>query len=248
LIYKESNAFAKADSLKALIISNYPDTRYAQTLSNPEAVIDDNSSPVAVYNRLYKEYEKENYQTVILQAKNYAELFSGDEIVPRLELLKAFASGRLYGFDEYKKGIDYVALNFPNSEVGKSAQQLVTDAETLRIPKVFLQENGLNDFKLVYRMPVNDSAAIDDIVKSLNEAIVKENYSFQVSVDVYSPTESLIVVRGLTSKMGAQGLGAFMSKPENKYNIKQPFISIATENYKIVQIYKSLDAYEKEML
>lgn len=248
LIYKESNAFAKADSLKARIISNYPDTRYAQILSNPEAVIDDNSSPVAVYNRLYKEYEKENYQTVILQAQNYANLFSGDEIVPRLELLKAFASGRLYGFDEYKKGIDYVALNFPNSDVGKSAQQLVTDAETLRIPKVFLQENGLNDFKLVYRMPVNDSAAIDEIVKSLNEAIVKENYSFQVSVDVYSPTESLIVVRGLTSKMGAQGLGAFMSKPENKYNIKQPFISIATENYKIVQIYKSLDAYEKEML
>lgn len=248
LIYKESNAFAKAESLKAQIISQYPNTRYAQILNSPDTIIDDNSSPIAVYNRLYKEYEKQNHKFVITQAENYIKLFNGDEIVPRLELLKAFAAGRLYGYDEYKKGIDYVALNFSNTDIGKAAQQLVTDAESLRIPRIFLPEKDLKDFKLVYRMPVAQQEEIDKMVTALNEAITKENYNFKVSVDVYSTAESLIVVHGLTSKLGAQGLGIFMNKPENKYNIKQPYISIAGENYKIIQIYKSLDSYEKEML
>jgi tetratricopeptide (TPR) repeat protein len=248
LIYKESNAFAKAESLKALIISTYPGTRYAQILSNPDATIDDNASPIAVYNRLYKEYEKQNHQVVILQAENYVKLFNGDEIVPRLELLKSFAAGRLYGYDEYKKGIDYVALNFPNTEVGKSAQKLVTAAESLRIPRAFMPDKDLADFKLIYRMAVDKLETTNTIVAALNETIIQENYGFKVSVDVYSPAESIIVVHGLTSKMGAQGLAAFMKKPENKYNIKQPFIAIATENYKTIQIYKNLDAYEKEML
>ncbi len=248
LIYKENNAFAKADSIKARIIATYPDSRYAQMLLNPEIIVDDNEGPIAVYNRLYKQYEKQNYDYVITQATNYAKLFDGDDNVPRLELLKAFASGRLYGYDEYKKGLDYVALNFPTTEVGKSAQKLVTDAEQLGIPKVFVQEKSLTDFKLIYRMQTNQTEASNNLVAALNEAIAKENYSFKVSVDVYSPTESLVVVHGLNSRLGAQGLADFMQNPENKCNIKQQSIAIATDNYKIIQIYKSLDAYLKEML
>ncbi|AGC76479.1 protein involved in gliding motility SprE [Nonlabens dokdonensis] len=251
LIYKEnsdSDAFAKAEQLKNRIISEYPDTRYAQILRNPNSKLDDSASPLAVYNRLYKEYEKENYDLVITSAEKYSNQFSGDAIVPRLELLKAFAAGRLYGFKEYKKGIDYVALNFPNTEVGKSAQKLVTDAEALKIPEVFLPENGLTDYKLVYRFNNSETAAMDDLVGNLNEAIKKENFSFNVSNDVYNKNERLVVVHGLSSKLGAQGLGDLMAAPEHNFKVSRPFIAIAAENYKIIQVHKNLDKYEKEML
>jgi tetratricopeptide (TPR) repeat protein len=251
LIYKEdggSDAFAKAEQLKNQIISDYPDTRYAQILRNPEAKLDDSTSPIAVYNRLYKEYEKENYDLVVTSAGEYANLFNGDDIVPRLELLKAFAAGRLYGFQEYKKGIDYVALNFPNTEVGKSAQKLVTDAEALKIPEVFLPEKGLNDFKLVYRFKNAEVSAMEDLKKRLLEAFENESYTFRISIDVYNKEDKLVVVHGLGSKLGATGLGDLMAKPENNYNITKPFFTIASENYKIIQVYKNLDKYEKEML
>lgn len=251
LIYKEesgSDAFAKAEQLKNRIIADYPDTRYAQILRNPDARLDDSASPLAVYNRLYKEYEKENYDLVITSAEKYSTQFSGDAIVPRLELLKAFASGRLYGFKEYKKGIDYVALNFPNTEVGKSAQQLVNDAEALKIPEVFLPEKGLTDYKLIYRFNNSETSEMEDLVNKLNEAIKKENFSFNVSNDVYNKNERLIVVHGLSSKLGAQGLGDLMAAPEHDYLVNKPFIAIATENYKIIQVHKNLDKYEKEML
>ncbi|MEN8816230.1 MAG: hypothetical protein ABF274_05080 [Nonlabens sp.] len=251
LIYKEdgsSDAFAKAEDLKNRIISGYPETRYAQILRNPDAKLDDSASPIAVYNRLYKEYEKENYDLVVTSAAEYANLFNGDDIVPRLELLKAFAAGRLYGFQEYKKGIDYVALNFPNTEVGKSAQKLVTDAEAVKIPEVFLPEKGLNNFKLVYRFKSAEVSAMEELKEKLKEAFVKENYTFRVSIDVYDKDDKLVVVHGLGSKLGAIGLGDFMAKPDNNYKIIRPFFAIASENYKIIQVYKNLDKYEKEML
>ena len=251
LIYKEggdSDAFAKAEQLKNKIISNFPDTRYADILRNPDAKLDDSASPLAVYNRLYKEYEKENYEVVISSAERYANLFNGDDIVPRLELLKAFASGRLYGFEEYKKGLDYVALNFPNTEVGKSAQKLSSDAEKIKIAEVFLPENNLTDFKLVYRFNKSDTSSMDSLKNKLLEVIKKENYNFKVSIDVYNKDEKLVVVHGLNSKLGARGLGDLMAKPENNYNISKPFFSIALENYKIIQVYKNLDKYQKEML
>lgn len=251
LIYKEdpsSNAFAKAEQLKKRIITDHPDTRYAQILRNPDAQLDDSASPLAIYNRLYKEYEKENYDLVITSAEKYSTLFNGDDIVPRLELLKAFAAGRLYGFQEYKKGIDYVALNFPNTEVGKSAQKLAVSAETLQIPKVFLPENGLTDFKLLYRFKNTEVADMDDLKEKLEEAIKKEHFTFRVSIDTYNINEKLVVVHGLSSKLGAKGLGALMAKTENTYRVLKPYLAIASENYKIIQVYKSLDNYEKESL
>lgn len=248
LVYMEIGAFAKAESLKNRILSEFPDTRYAQILRNPEAKIEDNSSPSAVYKRLYKEYESTNYKVVISEVEKYVTLFNGDDIVPRLELLKAFAAGRLYGFNEYKRGIDYVALNFPNTDVGKSAQKLVADAEKLKIAEKFMPEQGLKDFKLIYRFPKSNEAGKKALMDQLNRAITSENYDFTVSTDVYNDKENLVVVHGLRTKLGAKGLGDFMANPENNFNVSKSFVPIATENYKIIQVYKNLDDYEKEML
>ncbi|MEO9502218.1 tetratricopeptide repeat protein [Nonlabens ulvanivorans] len=248
LIYNESGAFAKADIYKSRIINEFPDTRYAQILLNPDAKIEDNASPSAVYKRLYKEYEKGNYEIVVTNVERYVTLFNGDPIVPRLELLKAFAAGRLYGFKEYKRGIDFVALNFPNTEVGKSAQKLVLEAEKLKIAEAFMPEQGLSDFKLIYRIEKTNYQKLEQLKDQLEKAIEQEKYGFTVSVDVYNPQENLIVVHGLTSKLGSRGLGDFMANPSNGFNISDTAIPIATENYKIIQVYKSLDDYEKEML
>jgi len=248
LIYNESGAFAKAELYKNRIINEFPDTRYAQILLNPDSKIEDNASPSAVYKRLYKEYEKGNYEIVVNNVERYATIFNGDPIIPRLELLKAFAGGRLHGFKEYKRGIDYVALNFPNTEIGKSAQKLVAEADKLKIAEEFMPEKKLVDFKLVYRLSKDDYQGLEQLKSQLEKAIAQEKYGFTVSIDVYNPQETLVVVHGLTSKLGSRGLGDFMANPNNGFNVDKQSVPIATENYKIIQVYKSLDEYQKEML
>jgi hypothetical protein len=70
-----------------------------------------------------------------------------------------------------------------------------------------------------------------------------------VSVDYYNPSTTLVMVHGLDSKLGAQGLGKVFASPskEAKRNkiatITKDFVGISSENYQIVQIHKNLEAY-----
>jgi len=70
-----------------------------------------------------------------------------------------------------------------------------------------------------------------------------------VSVDYYNPSTTLVVVHGLDSKLGAQGLGEVLSKPQKQArkdkitSITKDFVGISSENYQIVQIHKNLEAY-----
>ena len=58
---KRLQALAKSD-----IIDNYPDSRYAEILLNPEsALLNNENSPETLYNNLYAQFELGEYQQVI---------------------------------------------------------------------------------------------------------------------------------------------------------------------------------------
>jgi len=42
------------------------------------------------------------------------------KIAPKFELLKAHTVGKLKGLTEYKTALNFVALNYPNVEEGKT--------------------------------------------------------------------------------------------------------------------------------
>ena len=54
-IYQLQGYTNQAENIKNDIVTNYPDSRYAAILLNPEsALAEDDSNPENVYNRLYK--------------------------------------------------------------------------------------------------------------------------------------------------------------------------------------------------
>jgi tetratricopeptide (TPR) repeat protein len=243
LIYNEGDnaAFAKAEYFKNLIITEYPNSRYAKILSNPDQQLDDDSSPEAVYKRLYKSYEQADYLTVINEVERYATIFNGDAIIPKMELLKAFSAGRIYGVSEYVKGLDYVALSFPNSEEGKAAQKLSQDSKNLLITSTFVQEAKLDNFKLIHKVPVTDIEEVTPVKEAIEKVIAEKGYAFPVSIDVYNVNYSLLTIHGFKSKIASQGLVDLLLESEEK--IKLPFIPIAAKNYEVIQAYKNLDDY-----
>jgi len=239
-------AFAKAEQYKSTIISQYPETRYAQILQNPQSALDNTGSPERVYNGIFKEYEQENYATVIAQTEEQILRYSGDPIVPKLELLKTYASGRLYGFKAYKEGLDFVALNYPSSETGKEAAALAADAEKMQIPETFAPEENLNSFKILYQIPAADVALQQKIAAQLKERLSTAGSQLTYSIDVYSPETTLIVIHGLNSKQRAQEIASYLANSANKFDLPKTATTAATDNYKIIQVYKSLDAYQSK--
>jgi len=101
-IYELLGETDEASIAKADIIAKYPDSRYASILKNPELVSErDENSPESLYEALYVQHENQEYLDVVSKSEAYIKTFDGESMVPKFELLKAIATGRLYGFEAY---------------------------------------------------------------------------------------------------------------------------------------------------
>lgn len=242
-IYELQGYTHQAESIKNDIITNYPDSRYAEILKNPSALIDDDNSQESVYNRLYKELEKQKYQSVIDECNKYISVYEGEKIVPKFELLKANAIGRLNGFEEYSKAIGYVAYNYANSPEGIKAKAIADELLPKLSSKEFVDDAEEKHFKLVYYF----EGASDEDIKSFTEKLQKEidnvrAFDLTLSTDLYVSNTAFVVVHGLPSKEGALGYGDALEEKKKDKIIHQHFAA-SSANYKIIQVHKNLNEY-----
>lgn len=246
-IYQQMERPGLADQYKNDIINNHPDSRYAEILLNPNAMLaTDESSPEFKYKALYGEFEANNYQQVIDTAEEYITLYNGNDIVPKLEMLKATALARQDGFEAYKKALNFISLNYPNSEEGKKAQEIFSTVLPKLAMKEFLPDDSSEEWKVVYRFNVAEREAADKLVEKLDKFLTERRYDTEMSTstDYYNPETILVIIHGLNTKLGAKGLAEVLNE-DKKYKIKKPFFEISSPNYKIVQIHKNLDEYLK---
>ena len=233
-----------ASEIKQQIIVNYPQSRYAQILQNPSAVLEaDEQSPKARYQALYKLFEDNQYQQVIDGSEVEISRFEGDEMVSKFELLKASAIGRLYGYTQYNKSLNYIALNYPNSSEGKQASELLLDLTQRLSNSSFEGEDISRSFKTVYEFRANEKDTINAFVASLNEAIEEEEVlNLKVSKDVYDLNTTFVVVHGLKSINGARGFAQLL-KIDKAEILSKPSFAISSRHYTTLQIHKNLDQY-----
>ena len=234
----------QAEGVKNDIITNYPDSRYATILLNPEsALADDDSSPENIYNRLHKELENQNYQYVIDESNKYISVFEGEKIVPKFELLKANAMGRLLGFEEYSKAIGYIAYNYANTPEGAHAQTITDELLPKLGAKEFVDNPDETNFKLVYYFDKPTEETITSFTEKLQKEIDKVNvFELSLSVDLYNPETTFVVVHGLTSKEGALGYADALEEKKKDKIVHQHFAA-SSANYKIIQVHKNMDDY-----
>ncbi|MDP2686933.1 MAG: hypothetical protein Q8O62_06910 [Aequorivita sp.] len=243
-IYEILENTSEASKYRNDILTNHGDTRYAEILRNPNSQLPtDESSPEFKYKQLYKEFEAAKYAEVIQKSDEYMMVYNGNDIVPKFELLKATAIGRQQGFEAYKKALNFVSLNYPNSEEGKQAQQIYSSVLPLLAVKDFAPEAETDSWKLVYQFTNEEGEAAQKLKEQLEKAITDYKYTnMSSSIDYYDPQTRLVIVHGLSTKLGARGFGEVLK--ENKdFKIKHPFFEISSPNYKIIQIHKNLGEY-----
>ena len=233
----------KAQAMQKKISGQYPDSRYAQIIDNASVNADSvNETPESVYSKWYKAFQQEQYVSVLENLDRLISQFSGDEIVSKLELLKANTIGKLKGVTAYKNALQFVADNYPNSEEGKNALVILKN----QIP--FLEQMDFNsvetnNWKILYKVGKkedNDTKALEEKLKKF----FKEN-DFQIlsySYDFYNENESFITIHGLNSAAFANNIVAKIQADKSGES-KQTAIVVTNQNYKVIQIKKNLDAY-----
>ncbi|TAI47513.1 tetratricopeptide repeat protein [Flagellimonas allohymeniacidonis] len=249
-IYEESGS-PLAENMKRNIVSNHPDTRYAEILLNPQAVLVGNTdSPDARYEALYKLYEKQEYLNVITQTQENIQKFMGDPIVPKLEMLKANAIGRLQGFESFKEALNYVALTYPNNAEGKKAEQMVKDQLPKLENKDFSPETGSSgkgNWKVVFPFKISDNESALQLKQRLEEVRKDLNYKNIISKDIYNLEDQFVVVHGFKSKEFALGFTELI-KNNKDYRINNDNFVVLSLNYKIIQVHKNLESYKEQIL
>nr|WP_293303632.1 hypothetical protein [Allomuricauda sp.] len=247
-IYEESGS-PLAQNMKQDIIANHPDTRYAEILLNPQAVLEGSTdSPDARYAALFKLYEKQEFLQVITQSERYINQFTGDPIVPKFEMLKANAIGRLQGFEPFKEALNYVALTYPNNPEGKKAEEMVEQQLPKLEKKDFSPEtgsSGAGNWKVVFPFKIRDDEKAVKLQERLMEVIKELNYRNAISKDIYTLEDEFVVVHGFRSKDFALGF-AELIKNNRDYRINDENFVILSDNYKIIQVHKNLESYKAQ--
>ncbi len=246
-IYEEAGS-PLAGGMKENIIKSHPDSRYAEILLNPTAILEDNvDSPDVLYAQLYKLYEDQQYLRVITAAEASISKYTGDEIVPKFEMLKANAIGRLQGFDDFKEALNYVALTYPNNPEGKKAAQMIAE----QIPKLETEEfsvetgsKGSGNWKVVFPFKIRDDEKAIKLKELLEKSIKDLKYKNLVSKDIYNLEDQFVVVHGFKSQDFALGYAELL-KNNKDYRVANENFVILSDNYKIIQVHKNLEDYKK---
>lgn len=245
-VYKQMDAFAKADTYKNDITTNHPDSRYASILNNPDVALEqDAQSAEAIYNNLYREFVAQQYGSVLEKLDQNIERFYGDPFVPKFELLKATVLGRYEGFQSYKKALNFVALTYPRTEEGKKAQDLLQTAVPSLAFKKFSADAESNNWKVVYAFDASQTEQATALRDQIDVALESLGYTeFATSMDAYNASQSFVVIHYINQRSRAEGLAELLA--ENKdFSITHPSTIISSDNYKIVQLHKNLEEYTK---
>ena len=232
----------KALAMKERIINQYPNSRYAQILSNTNPEIAGIDTPDVAYNKGYKLYESGDYRTAITELEKAIDQFTGEELLSKFELLEANTIGKLKGIIEFKKALNFVALNYPNKEEGKQAEALLkNDVPVLEGFKFYAV--AAKSWKIVFKVTYNDDKNNKILIDKINQFVATRKLDkLHFSNDIYTMTDNFIVIHGIISEELAKGITAIL-KDYKEYKIPQTPIIISNYNYQVVQIHKNIEEY-----
>lgn len=239
-IYQITNS-DKADTIKNRIVTQYPNSRYAQILNNSNIIVEE-GSPDVVYKKLYQQYTNEEFDAVAAKIDGLINQFSGEEVVPKLELLKANTIGKQKGLAAYKAALEFVADTYPNTEEGKKAHSILAD-QIPQLEKMDFDFKKSSQWKILYPValnPSNDKKAIEEKISKFMNA--ENGPKLNLAYNSYADNEGFVIIQGITTEEYATSV-ANVLKENPSYKIAIPAVIISNENYKIVQIKKNLKSY-----
>ena len=119
----------KASQYKDFILNSYPDSPFSKIILNPEIelskekVVDEDAEVYEIAYRLYKDDLFED--AIWFIDMTIPTLAEGSNVLSKFELLKAYAIGKYQNKDSYIAALEKVVVNFPQTEQGKKALEVM---------------------------------------------------------------------------------------------------------------------------
>ena len=159
-------------------------------------------------------------------------------------MLKAASIAKEFGYNSYLEHLNFIKLNYSNSIEGKEAEFIIKNVLPLLSSTSFTENEGGNNFKILYPFSNASDVDIESFVATINEAVNEIEYlDLKTSRDYYNNIVTFVALHGLKSYDGAMGLVEMLNEKAD-INNKKSFV-VSSENYKTIQIHKNLEEYLK---
>jgi hypothetical protein len=254
----------RTEKYKSLLISEYPNSRFARVLSDPNFAASQQSEHerlMVYYDETYSLFEQKNYDAVLQRIADVGEKFGvNNSLMAKFELLKAMSTGAKSGKDAYVDALKDIIAKYPNTDEDKKAKDMLlllgdnnansVYGETGLGDAQFVMEDNALHFIIVY-VQNQDEISIQDtkiaLAKFNQQYFQLDNIKMTNLVFDPSKNQSLILERSFTTKEKAMKYyDSAIRNPKDflPANAIYQVYAISQKNYREVIKARSLDAYK----
>jgi len=111
------------------LVRTYPNSNFLKVLKN-EIIADNESSKNNVskevqdlYDQAYRSYKTGKYKNVLLIKEQYDSKYAGNALQSNFEYIEALTYARMKRMDDYKKKLELIIANYPNTLVSENASR-----------------------------------------------------------------------------------------------------------------------------
>ncbi|MDK2978587.1 MAG: hypothetical protein PWP52_1301 [Bacteroidales bacterium] len=174
-VYEQQGNQSQADIYKNMIIRNYPDSKYAKVLLDPnyfKQFEKEEQEKISFYTTTLNLYKKQKYREVIQRSDEAIKKYQNTEYVPKYRFLKTLSMGELYGVTSIKKELETIVEEFPADPVANASEELL----------MAIRENELKQFK-----DMDGTSKEDDVADKEKEEITQKTLEEIAKIYQYKP-------------------------------------------------------------
>jgi len=186
----------QAESYKNKIVNEFPDSKFAQMLSNPNYLKDEEEKLIRIktlYEEAFDSFKDNDFKTVFHHYRTADSLYKDSPVFLKFKLLKAMTDGKLGKINEYKNQLSEIIEKYPGTTEKQHAEFLLAslnnfDANylaSLSHNTMKQQSININNSNTVQNTPKNNQTdenkeETEDTFYSYDE---NANYQFIILLD-----------------------------------------------------------------
>lgn len=127
-LYEETGRTAEAENMKQEIIHDYPNSKYAVVLNNPnfaEELKKEKQQRDSLYQATYQAYMKGDYAAMKYNVKVASEKYPGSDIEPNFMFMDALATSKTASDEAFVEELNAIKKKYPNHEVVKYVDNIL---------------------------------------------------------------------------------------------------------------------------
>jgi tetratricopeptide (TPR) repeat protein len=157
-VYYQQEDKTQSDVYRNMIIRNYPDSKYAKVLVDPNYFKQferEENERKEHYSKTLDLYKQRNYSDVIRRCNLALNKDSNTEYSPKYRYLRALAMGEVYGITVLKSELEKIKEEFKTDPVARSSEDLL----------VAIQKNELKNLKDINIVQKADTTSEGEIIE-----------------------------------------------------------------------------------